>query len=109
MPGRSEIDWEVQLSEDGDFLRYRIMKEDGRLVDFVVQYEVTLDGQRMPVIRYDGSHPRCHFDRYNRRGNKTEQHWLDEGLSENDCLSVGQQDLRENWQRHRTRFFEEPI
>lgn len=107
MPGRMEKEWEVLLSDDGDFLRYRLVKEGGDVVDFVVQYEVTIDGHRVPVVRYDGSHPRCHYDRYNREGSKVEQRWLDKDLSVKDCLALGHQDLREHWQRHRARFFGE--
>jgi hypothetical protein len=109
MPSRSDKHWEVQLSDDGDFLRYRIAKEAGKLVDFVVQYKVTVDGRRLPVVRYDGSHPRCHFDRNSRDGDKDEQRWLDESQSSNECLTLGQQELRQNWQRHRSRFFEDLV
>ena len=91
MPVRREKGWEVALSGDGDFLRYRVVKENGSVIDFLVQYEVTLDGQRTPVVRYDGSHPRCHFDRYNRSSSsRVEKHWLDEGLSIKDCLALGE-------------------
>ena len=93
MPVRREKAWEVALSDDGDFLRYRVVKEDGNVVDFLVQYEATVDSNRVPVVRYDGSHPRCHYDRYTRHGEKSEQHWLNEILSVKDCLTLGQRDL----------------
>ncbi len=102
-------DWEVRLNDDGDFLRFRVVVEGPELVDFLVQFEVTVDGTRVPVVRYDGSHPQCHYDRYTRDGNKAEQCWLDGGLSAKDCQKLGEQDLKKNWQRYRERYFEEPL
>ena len=113
MPTRREREWEVAVGEDGeffhDFLHFRVVKMNGELVDFLAQYETTLDGKRVPVVRYDGSHPRCHYDRYNRLGEKVEQRWLAEEISARDCLTLGQRDIRANWTRYRDRFFGEEV
>lgn len=107
MPVQNERAWEVRLNDDGDFLRFRVATDGPELIDFLVQLEVTVDGNRLPVVRYDGSHSRCHYDRYTRDGKKAEQRWLDEGLSAKDCQKLGEQDLKENWPRYRARYFEE--
>lgn len=111
MAVRREKEWEVAVSDAGrfrgDFLHFRIVKVDGRLVDFLAQYEITVDGKRVPVVRYDGSHARCHYDCYDRSGTKVEQRWLAEELSTRECLTLGQRDIKENWSRHRARYFGE--
>lgn len=62
-----EIEFERRL-RNGDQIRYRIKTDRGHVVDFVVQYEVILDGNLLPVVRYDGSHGQGHRDILDSRG-----------------------------------------
>jgi len=44
--------------------------ERGRVVNFVVQLEVEVEGEWKPVVRYDCSHKFNHRDAYNLRGSR---------------------------------------
>lgn len=89
-----------------DWLRVRIWTERGQVVRFTVQYETTLAGEPLPVVRYDTAHGRTHRDRMNRRGEEVEKEFtLD--LSLRDAIIDAERDLRHNWRRYRRAFFED--
>jgi hypothetical protein len=41
-----------EINPDGNEVRVRIRTERGQVVDFVVQYEIVIDDERYPVVRY---------------------------------------------------------
>lgn len=101
------VDYTVLLDPlQGDILRVRIRTERGRVVDFVVQYELELAGLPAPVVRYDGSHGRGHRDVLDRRGATIvgRKRWLPEEWTLEQALAYGRQDLLQNWPRYRDDF-----
>lgn len=96
----------VIRTEAGNRIRYRILTERGRVVDFVVQYETLIEGLYRPVVRYDGSHGRGHRDILNMRGETIDKWWLPDHMDLNDALAYGSEDLRANWKQYRDRFLE---
>lgn len=96
----------VPLGES-DCDRYRLycVTESGRVVVFRVQYEAFIDGQWRAIVRYDTAHGFPHRDllHHNRPVEKTEF----PGHSNAEVLSLGQEDIKRNWQTYRMRYEQE--
>jgi hypothetical protein len=75
--------------------------ERGRVVHFVVQLEVEVEGEWKPVVRYDCSHRFVHRDSYSLRG-KQKKEELD--LSYQEALTFADEDIDENWGRYCSAF-----
>lgn len=73
---------------------------------FLIQYETTISGRRLPVTRYDSSHGRPHQDLLDRHGNLISKRWLD-SFTLQEALEVGRHDRRANWQRYKAEFLGE--
>ena len=75
--------------------------EKGRVIDFVVQLEISIGGIWKPIIRYDCTHDFAHADRYNISGEtvKEELH-----LSYVESLTLADEDINSNWEYYRERF-----
>ncbi len=103
MPGRQEREFEFELEAPDDWLRLRIITQRGRLVGFLVQYETTIDDERVEIARYDGAHGRPHQDILDRRGNVLQKVWLD-AFPPKEVIRVGEADLRANWRSYKRNF-----
>ena len=90
-----------------EWLRMRIWTDRGQVVRFTVQYETTLAGRRVPVVRYDTAHGYAHRDRLNPRGEAVTKDALGLGVSLADTLAVAEQDVRQHWRRYRRDFEEQ--
>ena len=90
-----------------EWLRVRIWIERGQVTRFMVQYETTLAGQRVPVVRYDTAHGFVHRDQMfrHRRTVKVE---LDPTLSFAGVVEIAERDIRQNWQQYRHDFEVQP-
>lgn len=75
--------------------------EKGKVIDFVVQMEVKVEGQWKTVIRYDCSHNFAHMDRYNIRGEKDKEELI---LPYGESLTLGDEDINLNWEYYKERF-----
>lgn len=89
-----------------DRLRYRIRTDQGKVVDFVVQYETMIDGDFRPVVRYDASHGRGHKDVLGRNEDTIHKEWLPEYFDTKEALRYEARDLRDNWKRYRHEYLE---
>jgi hypothetical protein len=87
-----------------NWIRLRITTVGGQVTAFLVQFETTIAGERYPVVRYDASHGFAHRDRLNRRGVQFEKYPLPSELSLEQGLTLGEQDIRNNWRRYRDAF-----
>jgi hypothetical protein len=100
-----EIDYELQLDSRGlEWFRFRIVTERGQVVTFTAQYETTLDGKRVPVVRYDNAHGFAHRDLLDRRGQVVQKSPLADALTPAEALNIGERDIRRNWRRHQRAF-----
>jgi len=75
--------------------------ERGRVVNFVVQLEVEVEGEWKPVVRYDCSHKFTHRDAYNLRGKQRKEEL---GLTYEEALTFADEDIDENWARYHVAF-----
>ncbi|MDQ3695072.1 MAG: hypothetical protein M3464_15800 [Chloroflexota bacterium] len=104
----ANIDFVNDLADDEtDWQRVRIRTNRGRVTDFTVQYETTVDGNRLAVIRYDSAHGFPHVDVMNRRGELVEKTPMPDNPPLNEALQFAVGDIKRNWPVYRRRFFEE--
>jgi hypothetical protein len=76
--------------------------ERGRVVNFVVQLEVEVEGgEWKPVVRYDCSHKFIHRDAYNLKGRQRKEEL---GLTYEEALTFADEDIDENWERYQVAF-----
>ena len=73
----------------------------GKVVAFVVQLEVELQGAWVPVVRYDLAHGRAHIDLHETPSRKTKR-FLD--LAPAEALTEADTDLMENWEQYQAEF-----
>jgi len=81
--------------------RYYHRTEKGKVVDFVVQLEVKVQGAWKPVIRYNCAHDFAHVDRYNISGETLKEELY---LSYAESLTLADEDINLNWESYKERF-----
>jgi hypothetical protein len=86
---------------EGARKRHSHKTEKGKVVDFVVQLEIEVQGEWRPVIRYDCAHAFAHIDRYNLQG-KREKEGLH--LSFAEALTLADEDINLNWESYKEKF-----
>lgn len=98
------VEYVAPLGVDG---RRRIRHErvEGKVVAFMVQYEIFVNDRWHPVVRYDTSHGFAHRDLMHPDGRKEKMDLLSPDL--NICLTFAENDLRANWTDYRRRFLKE--
>ena len=77
--------------------------DNGKIVKFVVQLEVLIQGCWKEVIRYDSAHGFAHIDRYYLDGRKVKSE-LNMELTE--ALTLADEDIKENWKAYKRAFQE---
>ena len=94
---------------DSDCDRYRLycVTEKGQVLVFRVQYEALIDGEWRPIVRYDTAHGFPHRDLLH--PNRLEEKMEYPGRSNAEVLTLGQEDIRRNWQTHRKQYEKEMI
>ena len=98
------VEYVAALGFDG---RRRIRHEriEGKVIRFMVQYEILVNRQWHPVVRYDNYHGFGHMDLMHPDGRKEKTDLLSKDL--NICLTFAENDLRANWADYRKRFLKE--
>ena len=81
--------------------RHHHRTERGRVIHFVVQLEVEVEGEWKPVLRYDCSHRFVHRDSYSPSGRQKKEEIQ---LSYEEALTFADEDIDENWERYRSAF-----
>ncbi len=75
--------------------------EKDKVIDFVVQLEVKIEGAWRQVIRYDCSHDFAHIDRYNILGEKEREQLY---LTYAEYLTLADEDININWKIYKDNF-----
>lgn len=73
----------------------------GKVVRFMVQLEVFVEGEWKPVVRYDCAHGYAHRDRFNLKGKQVKE---DVKMSYEEALTFADDDLDDHWQTYRDSF-----
>lgn len=98
------IEYVVPLGSDGR-RRVRHARDMGVVVEFMVQYELKVEGEWYPVVRYDTAHDAAHQDIMHWK--KASEKMALPGGDYNLALSWAEEDLRRNWKLYRERFLRE--
>ena len=103
-----EIDFELPLDATlEEWTRTRFTTVGGRVVTYTVQYETTIGGVRVAVVRFDNAHGFPHRDRLDRNGRVVEKLVIAGSPEPGEALTQAQKDIRINWRRYRAAFFGE--
>lgn len=89
-----------------NWLRVELMTVGSRVMTFVAQYETTLNGKIIAVVRFDNHHGFCHRDRMNRRGDVVEKTLL--GGLPGEVATLGVNDIKANWRAYLVQFLGGP-
>ena len=82
-------------------LRYLHRTEQGRVVEFMLQLEIDVQGTWRPAVRYDTAHGFAHIDRFTLTGKRTKERL---SLDYGEALTRAERDLKQNWFAYRERF-----
>ena len=93
----------IFMLTDKDRKRHEHIVEKGKVIGFVVQYEIFFEERWMPIVRYDTSHGYAHKDLINPDGSKEKIFMGAVELSE--ALTLADRDINENWERYKERYF----
>lgn len=92
----------VQLITDDSRIRVDFTIEKGKVTEFVTQYELLIQDQWHPVIRYDTAHNFVHIDRFHSDGTKAKKKF--NFLNYNEALTYAILDLNTNWKKYKNQF-----
>lgn len=93
----------IYMLTDKDRKRHEHIVEKGKVIGFVVQYEIFFEGRWVAIVRYDTSHGYAHKDLINPDGSKEKIFMGAVELSE--ALTLADRDINENWERYKERYF----
>jgi hypothetical protein len=85
-----------------DRYRHRHVRIEGRVVEFMVQYEIRLESGWAPVVRYDTAHGFAHRDLFSQSGKSVKTPLGFQDL--NRALTFAEADLKANWRWYRQRY-----
>jgi hypothetical protein len=83
-------------------LRMKIIIENGKVTDIVVQYESLLEGKWVGIVRYDCAHGFLHRDVIYPNG-EIEKQVIDFNNLEM-ALTYAEQDFKDRWEFYKNRF-----
>lgn len=91
-----------RLFDEENAARVRFQLDRNRVIEFVVQLECFIDGEWIPIVRYDTAHGFAHRDlmRPLRPPEKREMRVKDF----NEGLTFALKDLAAHWEKYRERY-----
>lgn len=92
----------VYLLSDTDRKRHIHSRTGKKITDFLVQYEVLIEGKWAPVVRYDTAHGYAHKDILNPDGSK--QKVILGAYGYEAALSLADLDINQNWKAYKARY-----
>jgi hypothetical protein len=84
-----------------DRYRHRHTLAGGTVGGFVIQYEAQIEGEWHEIVRYDTAHGSPHKDILHPDGTSTKEEFPHYTRAE--VMTLGQTDIRKNWQKYRER------
>jgi len=101
MTGIKEKKFIVMLTPN-DRYRHSHIRFKGEALSFVVQYETILEGEWLPVVRYDTEHGFAHRDTFDKRGNRYKTPMFTRDY--NEALTFAEYDVKSNWGIYKGKF-----
>ncbi|MBI3361943.1 MAG: hypothetical protein HY023_12635 [Chloroflexi bacterium] len=87
---------------ENDRYRFECRTAKGRVVLFSIQYEAKIQGKWVAIIRFDTAHGFPHQDTMHPGKSETKTRFP--GLTNSQVLTLGQNDIKENWRKYRTAY-----
>jgi hypothetical protein len=81
--------------------RHHHETQGGKVIRFMVQLEVFVQGAWKPVVRYDCAHGYAHCDRFNLQGERRKEELK---MSYADTLSFADDDIDDHWESYQEHF-----
>lgn len=88
-----------------DRFRYLHRLERGQIVRFCVQYEAWIQDEWRPIVRYDTAHGYPHRDLLYPDRSQDKREFR--GYKAEEVLTLGERDLKTNWQHYRAAYEQE--
>jgi len=85
-----------------DRYRHHHVRFKGEILSFVIQYETILEGEWLPVVRYDTEYGFAHRDIIDREGNKLKTPMFTRDY--NEALTFAEYDIKSNWRVYKKAF-----
>jgi hypothetical protein len=101
MPPR---DWENYLDHENRIRARMTTDARGRVDLFMLQLEILIDDDWLPVVRYDNAHGEAHIDYIDPKGVTYEKVWLNLREPYNDAFNMAENELKRDYLAHRSRF-----
>ncbi len=103
----AEREFLIYLDPETRLCRYRHyhISKGKKIVEFRIQLEIFAKEEWHAVVRYDTAHGKAHRDILHSDGTQSKD-WF-EGYSIEEVLTIGQQDILDNWPAYRDRFVKE--
>ena len=103
MPER-EKEFEQQLSQVGDVLRIRFVRDGKPIIRFTVQYEAQIEDTTRRIVRYDTADGSPHRDLLDWDGSTRHSDPISVYGDYADAMRYAIRDLETNWERYRYEF-----
>ncbi len=88
--------------ERKDRFRYYHLLTQRRIVRFRIQYEAFIGEKWYVIVRYDTAHDRPHKDVLHPDGSQDKIEFY--GYPREEVLTLGERDIKTNWQSYRTKY-----
>ena len=88
-----------------DRYRHQHTRLKGEIIKFKVQYEIKVERDWFPVIRFDTSHGFAHRDLIDGRGRKKKTPMFVKDF--NEALIFAEADIKSNWKMYKEQFIKE--
>lgn len=85
----------------------RFTTESGQVTAFMAQYETLIEGEPVPVVRFDTAHGFPHRDILDRRGRIVTKSRLEDQLTLGAALTHAEHDIQYSWPQYREAFFKD--
>lgn len=96
-----EIKFIAMLTSE-DRYRHLHVRFKREVISFVVQYETSLEGKWLPVVRYDTEHRFAHRDMLDKKGSKRVTPVF--AKDHNEALTFADYDIKSNWRIYKKAF-----
>lgn len=83
-------------------VRMKIVTDNGKITDIVIQYETFLNNSWVAIIRYDCAHGYFHRDVLSPKGEKEKYTIAIQNLE--DALLYAEQDIKDRWKFYKNRY-----
>jgi hypothetical protein len=99
-----EIGYIMLLEVVTERIRTQFLTERGKMLKALLQYETLIGDDWVPVVRYDTAHGVFHKDILHQNGTKEKREVNYVELDE--AVQDAQQDLFDNWESYKFRYFQ---